>query len=311
MLKVLLTYFLIFFSFNLVVAQQTIEDTSFSFVDSTLDEISKTKEEIEQDLFQKELQDSIARIKLLLEAEQLGRKDSIRQRAIQLTLDSIKRNEETRKSQLKAKYDSLRQTNKGIPVVVNDNDTLFKVYTKMGALSAKERVNNIQRKLNLIGEKAMIDSNDLQIIHNENTSDIIHEELIILSISEEDAFWNGKERKQLAKDFKLIIYGAVQRLQESNSIIYSIKRTIYLILIVVGFYFAIKYLNKGFTALNKRLVKRSSKLFNGLKIKNYQLFTAEKQALLIKYVLRIIKWIIIVAIVYLSLPLVLSIFPST
>ena len=116
---------------------------------------------------------------------------------------------------------------------------------------------------------------------------------------------------ELAKDFKLIIYGAVQRLQESNSIIYSIKRTIYLILIVVGFYFAIKYLNKGFTALNKRLVKRSSKLFNGLKIKNYQLFTAEKQALLIKYVLRIIKWIIIVAIVYLSLPLVLSIFPST
>lgn len=70
-------------------------------------------------------------------------------------------------------------------------------------------------------------------------------------------------------------------------------------------------MNKGMTFMNKRILLKSKSKLSGLTFKNYEFLSLGNQLKWLASILKIIKWLIIITIVYLALPIVFSIFPST
>lgn len=306
---------LLFLSCGISIAQKLpTENDSLTSVelnnDSSIFNLDEQKIKLEKEQFELLLADSLKKIELRLKAEKLNKKDSIQKKAIAVTFDSIVKVELQRNIDAKKQFDSLRLTNIGVPVLL-DLDTLFNIYCKLGPYSPSERSKNITKKLERIAQRDDFDKGLFNIYNGESTDDLMYEDIIILSISDKDAFWNNKTKAEVLVEIKKRITNKVIALQKSNSIWYSIQRIFYLFLIIIGFFFAIKYMNKGFTALNIKLVQKSSNIFNGFKIKNYELLSPERQENVIRYTLKGIKWFLIGLTVYITLPIALSIFPST
>jgi small-conductance mechanosensitive channel len=70
-------------------------------------------------------------------------------------------------------------------------------------------------------------------------------------------------------------------------------------------------MNKGFTALNKRIRKKVRPFLKGFKIKEYEILSKYRSEQLFVWGLKIIKWTLIAIIFYLLLPILFSIFPAT
>lgn len=79
--------------------------------------------------------------------------------------------------------------------------------------------------------------------------------------------------------------------------------------ILIGLFLLVRLLNFGFNRLIEWILNRWQDYFSG--IKNYQFLTKEKQESPLRMIMSAIKVGLIVLILYLSLPLIFSIFPVT
>ncbi|WP_342645381.1 mechanosensitive ion channel family protein [Mucilaginibacter sp. CSA2-8R] len=69
--------------------------------------------------------------------------------------------------------------------------------------------------------------------------------------------------------------------------------------------------NRLFRLLYRRLTAMQGRHINGLKIKNYEVFNAGQQLSVINGLLLLTKWILILLVLYLALPVLFGIFPFT
>lgn len=266
--------------------------------------------------------------KLLAEADSIHRADSLEQQlllqqiallqsqveqqtvALQERLDSIKLAQAVRKEKMQQQVDSVRTNTIGIPVVAFE-DTLFFIYTKLGAFSPTERAESIQQKLEALVEEGIYDPEKLTIIAGDESHDIAHEDMLLLSITDRDAFWLNQPREQIAETYLETIKNSAGAYHKKYGLFQMAKRFALLILALIVFYLGIKYLNKGFSFLNRWVVHRLHPKLKGVSVKNYEFLSVEQETQVLRFLLKASKWIAIILIVYLALPVIFSIFPAT
>src|SRR5690606_27344670 len=83
------------------------------------------------------------------------------------------------------------------------------------------------------------------------------------------------------------------------------------LLVIIVAVILIRYLNKGYRWLRVKVRKARGKWIKGVKIRDYELFTADSEVRAIHVVLNIVRWIVILLFIYLVLPVLFSIFPWT
>ncbi len=257
-----------------------------------------------------QLSDSIQAAALQAEINLLQDSERSRREALQAKIDSLNRRKAEQKIMLQHQVDSLRAVTVGAPLTFN-GDTLFYIFSKLGPFSPSQRAESISKKLNRLGDLDDFDSNKLVITQGPESDDLSYEDIIILSVTDADAFWKGIQRNELIEIYRVEALEAIEVYRDQFDIYNNIKRFFLLILVVFILVFAIKYMNRGFTALNIKLVKQSSRYISGLKVKNVEVLSPEREKQVLRYVLRGMKWILILFIIYISLPTIFSIFPAT
>ncbi|TXC76263.1 mechanosensitive ion channel family protein [Luteibaculum oceani] len=253
--------------------------------------------------------DSISK-KLLLELEELKNTEEIKRLQLQRALDSIQGIQANRKRAILLKIDSLRGTTSGVPVVVF-NDTLMYFFERLGSLSPKERANRASRNLEVKFESGEINSNSLKATANDEAVDLILNGDILFTITEKDAYWLEKTPIKATEDLITTLLDLNQVYQEKHGILVMVKRIGLLILVLIILWILIRLVNRGITKLNDVLIKKFKPYLNGLKFKNYEFLSEDAEIKLVRWCLKVTKWLLILFLLYITLPVIFSIFPTT
>lgn len=209
------------------------------------------------------------------------------------------------------KLKSLKATAKGHPVVLNQ-DTLWLVYTRTGSFKAEERARAISAKIEKLYKDPFYRSDSLLIAENEGNSDIIYNNNeVIISVGNLDGMWFGKSNANLSKEYLKKIKDTIAKERKAHSLINLAKRLGLVILIIVLLIAMISVLNSLFRKVAGFISANKEKYLNGLRLRSVKLITAVHLESALLKMATVVKILTIILVIYLSLPLLFSIFPET
>lgn len=256
--------------------------------------------------------DSIRLARILGDLEKLKTTDNIKKQELLQELKGIQSADSLQRSLHKQRIEGLRSISKGFPVAPF-RDTLFFIYNKIGSFSPSERALNINKRIQKLEADAFLDLDSILIQKSatEATLDITYEDLIIISITEDDALWVKKTREELAQQQLELIKKAIAVSQKEHSWQNLMLRIGLSLLIILGMIILIRLIKRLFDRFNKELVNYKGTKIKGIVIRGYQLLTPERQIDFMQSGLRVVQWIVILLVFYITLPLIFSVFPWT
>jgi len=214
------------------------------------------------------------------------------------------------KDSLKAPQTVISQPKlKGYPITPF-KDTLFYVYNKVGSFSAENRANAITEKIRKLYHDSFFESDSLVVVPSDISQDITYKgDFIIMSVLDIDAKVENESPAFIAKRNLTLIKNAVVY-QNAN---YSQlpKRLGYTALLILIIGLVLYFVGKIFNWIKFRILKKSDKYFKGFNYNNINILSPHKQQFVLMRLFGVIKIITLIFIVYLSLPVLFSIFPAT
>ncbi len=253
--------------------------------------------------------DSVKRAQLEVQISKLTNEDDTYKKYLQNQLEAINAEEKEKLASKKSHIDSLRKTTKGYPVLGVKNDTLFFVYSKIGASTAKDRAFNISSKIETLYEDDFFKTDSISVVKSEFTHDIVYGETIIMSVSDTDALWYDTTSIELALNFEKIIENSILNLKEERKLSKILMRIVLAFVAIGVIWFFTWLLGKSHSWAQARIESRKEKWLKNLNYNDYTYLSAEQELQLVFFVLKLIRWVIFLLLLYIALPIVFSIFP--
>mgnify|MGYP001279551621 FL=1 len=221
-----------------------------------------------------------------------------------LSADSVKF------SQQRQRIDSLRQFTKGIPVVA-EGDTLFYLFTKRGGYTPQQRAQMTGAAIEEIGKRFNLRPDSVSIDHSDIVSDLMYGNKVLLSLTDQDALWEGVSRDSLAKERRQNVITKLHEMKAEHSIWRMAKRILYFLLVIVGQYLLFRLTNWVFRKLKVRILRLKDTKIKPVSIQGYELLDAQKQANLLVFLAGIGRYILMGIQLLITVPLIFIIFPQT
>ena len=218
--------------------------------------------------------------------------------------DSVKR---TRQKQ---RIDSLRQVTQGVPVIVDD-DTLFYFYAKRGGHTPQQRAENVANDITALGKRFNLKPDSLYIESSDIVTDVMYDNKVIVSFTDQDGLWEGCTRDQLAVEKRLVILEKLKVMKEEHGFLQLCKRVAYFVLVLVGQFLLFWGTNWLFRRVKVRIVKLRNTRLKPFSIQDYELLDTHKQVKLLIFLASLVRYAFMLLQLLLSVPLLFSIFPQT
>jgi small-conductance mechanosensitive channel len=302
-----ISLFVIWMSQPLIAQNDSLNKNNDSLNAIILRDYNRKMQEIEL----QRVEDSVKKAELEAEISALKTTDNLKKEELQNQLLALNDQEAKRLANKKSQIDSLRLTAKAFPVKGFFNDTLFSIYSRLGSFSAEERAEAIYGRIKKIRNATGFKADSILVIESEATVDVMFGESIILSISENDALWANSTKVELANKIKLLIADTIIHYQSETSVLSMGKDIGLAILVLAIIVMLIFYTRKCFRWTAARIVANEGKAFKGINIRSYTLFDAKQEVNALLTANKIIKWIIMLLIIYIALPVLFGIFPWT
>lgn len=277
------------------------------------DSASNHLKEMQQMLSQFErnrLADSIRKALLAEQITLLEIGDEKKRDELTAEIRRIESQDSLRKASLLSRAQNLKENAATFPVFI-DQDTLFHIYTKSGATGSAERAEEISQRLKKLLKDDFLIIDSLKISESDFTTDIIYKDLVIMGITDLDAMIFEQTRNQMAEAYLLTIKTSLAEARENKSLIKLLTRIGLVLLIIGGIWFLIRMVLKLHTRTELFISVNKDKWLKSLSYKDYTFLTAEQELKLVYFILKLIKWLLIIFAVYMVIPLIFSIFPFT
>lgn len=255
--------------------------------------------------------DSIKKSQLEEELLSLKTTDNLKKQNLLQQLEDLK-NEETNRLALKRKQiELLKGSAKGYPVIGTFSDTLFLLYNRLGSFSAQDRAEAVTNRLRVLEGDYNFEPKSLKIINSETNTDIISGEKIIFSVSENDAIWNDTTPEELAEEYRSRIVANFEKHKEATSLPVLLKEIGLALLVILLFSALIYFAGKFFNWTASKIESNEKQAIKEIKLKDYTLLDARRQLNALLMVNKVVKWFIILILIYIALPILFGIFPWT
>ena len=208
------------------------------------------------------------------------------------------------------RIDSLRQFTKGIPVVA-DGDTLFYLYTKRGGYTPQQRAQMTGSAIEELGRRFNLRPDSVSVDHSDIVSDLMYGNKVLLSLTDQDALWEGVSRDSLAKERRQNVITKLHEMKAEHSVWRMAKRILYFLLVIVGQYLLFRLTNWLFRKLKVRILRLKDTKIKPVSIQGYELLDAQKQANLLVFLAGIGRYILMGIQLVITVPLIFIIFPQT
>ena len=208
------------------------------------------------------------------------------------------------------RIDSLRQFTKGIPVVA-DGDTLFYLYTKRGGYTPQQRAQMTGSAIEELGRRFNLRPDSVSVDHSDIVSDLMYGNKVLLSLTDQDALWEGVSRDSLANERRQNVVDKLHEMKAEHGIWRIAKRILYFVLVIVGQYFLFRLTNWLFRKLKVRILRLKDTKIKPVSIQGYELLDAQKQANLLVFLASVGRYILMGLQLLFTVPLIFIIFPQT
>ena len=199
----------------------------------------------------------------------------------------------------------------GVAVVLPPADTLFRVYGRVGSFSPRERAEAITRRLRTLLDDPLFSPDSLTVVEAEQDAAIMYADTHVLSVGEAEAQALGQPRIVVARQYLAILRRHLAATQRASSLPELLKHgalAVLTLLMLAGLIFG---LNRFFRSINQRILRWRGSPLRAWRINNYELLTQERQMRLLRTLLKILRLGLVALTVYLTLPLLFSLFPWT
>ena len=213
-------------------------------------------------------------------------------------------------AQQRQRIDSLRQFTKGIPVVA-DGDTLFYLYTKRGGYTPQQRAQMTGSAIEELGRRFNLRPDSVSVDHSDIVSDLMYGNKVLLSLTDQDALWEGVSRDSLANERRQNVVDKLHEMKAEHGIWRMAKRILYFVLVIVGQYFLFRLTNWLFRKLKVRILRLKDTKIKPVSLQGYELLDAQKQANLLVFLASVGRYILMGLQLLFTVPLIFIIFPQT
>lgn len=259
---------------------------------------------------EQQIQDSLLRKKLEEQLISLSTQGDNERQQLLREINVLRSRDSILYAKRKQAVDSLRSLNRGVPVVPF-RDTLFTLYTQIGSYTAAERAAAIENRIRSLADNYKVHVDSIYLQQNEDSWIVIWQDQMIAGINEEDAMWADMQIAQLADHYLHHIRASIQQYRDDTSLQKIAVGIGYAIIIIAILALLIWGIGKAIRWVKKRLLLLRTSLFPGLQIKGYELVSANRQVKFVWSILDVLKWFLILVSVYLALPVLLNLFPTT
>ena len=213
-------------------------------------------------------------------------------------------------AQQRQRIDSLRQFTKGIPVVA-DGDTLFYLYTKRGGYTPQQRAQMTGSAIEELGRRFNLRPDSVSVDHSDIVSDLMYGNKVLLSLTDQDALWEGVSRDSLANERRQNVVDKLHEMKAEHGIWRMAKRILYFVLVIVGQCFLFRLTNWLFRKLKVRILRLKDTKIKPGSSQGYELLDAQKQANLLVFLASVGRYILMGLQLLFTVPLIFIIFPQT
>ncbi|MGB5710480.1 MAG: mechanosensitive ion channel domain-containing protein [Waterburya sp.] len=197
-----------------------------------------------------------------------------------------------------------------VPVIL-DGETLFNVSSKIKDLPAKDRAEEVSRRIEEVAKNSAISIDSIKIVEFEGLNLIKAEDKLLFVVTKSDAKVANRPLDELAQSHLQKAKEAIAQYREERStqrLVQNILRwvfdtTVAIVLLIL--------LRKIFKRINRRIEVWRGTRIRPLSIRAWQLLSVEQEANLILRLVKLIYWAIIAVISFLYLAAIFHYFPKT
>lgn len=208
------------------------------------------------------------------------------------------------------RIDSLRRFTQGVPVVV-EGDTLFYLFTKRGGYTPQQRAQMTGVAIEELGKRFNLRPDSVSIDHSDIVSDLMYGNKVLLSLTDQDALWEGVSRDSLAKERRQEVIAKLHEMKEEHGLWRMAKRIFFFLLVIAGQYFLFRLTNWIFRKLKAHILRLKDTKIKPVSIQGYELLDSQKQANLLVFLASIGRYILMGLQLLITVPLIFIIFPQT
>ncbi len=202
------------------------------------------------------------------------------------------------------------QDSTAVPVIIN-NDTLLNIYTGTGIFTKEQRAKAIKDKISDLIDSQELELDSLAIKNGVGTVDIWHKGNILISVTSADAKHVLASKRALADHYVLQIRQTLNDDVRFKNIKSKAIRIGVAFVISVIIFFLMRFLNKFFRKLRLWLRLQKGKRLKGLKMKNLEVLTIDRQLRLFLLSIQVVRITLYALIVYFYLAVLSSFLPWT
>lgn len=199
---------------------------------------------------------------------------------------------------------------KGAPVILN-SDTLFYLYTNQGSFTPFERAKAVVDRITKLAEDVTLELDSIKAKETDLATEVIYKDLILFTITDVEASYSNADRNELAAEYITSIKSSVSKLNEELNL-QTLFINIGILSLIIGLLWALIYgVNKLFKILRRKLISLKETKLKGINIRDYQLVSPERQVTFLFGFLKVFRILLIVLLIYISLPFLFSVFPAS
>ncbi len=130
-----------------------------------------------------------------------------------------------------------------------------------------------------------------------------------MTVVETDTIGKNMQLEELADFYSEKITTSFYKIKKDRNIWIIILR-IFLVILVIGMIWAIlKLINRGYTLLYRLIIEKQDQFLRDLSYKDYTFMTASQELKIVVTFLQVFRWIVVILLIYMLLPILFSIFP--
>jgi len=198
----------------------------------------------------------------------------------------------------------------GEPVIVK-KDTIFKLYADQGLFGVKERAQIVSRRISDVISRLDFNPDSLTLKNDSAISIISYKSQLIIAVNQADAKFSELDRPQLAANYLAILKKKAGSAFESDTIRQTIINILEALAVAAILMLLIWIVNKGFRWLKLRTLRAWESRLVKLKEQGAPIGYASRLLPIIGNALRVARFLIIILLIYIALPVAFLIFPFT
>ncbi|MDR1341727.1 MAG: mechanosensitive ion channel family protein [Prevotellaceae bacterium] len=186
-------------------------------------------------------------------------------------------------------------------------DTLFTLYGNLGGIAVQKRAQLVAENIVLLRNDLLFDPDSLVVLDAGEEHLVAYRGMALVGLTAQQAAAMGVSCRELVQEYRDVIAAAVTAAHAESTWLTVVKRLALALLVVAAAYFGIKYLNLSHRKLVVLLRRHKLKPVKALKY----LMDNNKQIAIGLIVLRVVKYFLVVVVVYVCALILFRLFPAT